>query len=232
MSPTDNRSELLLHMYDQMFNDINTHILVVWQSVGVLVGAFAVLTLVEKKIITMDIAATLIVLISAWLLAHLYDASYWYNRNLVIIANIEKQFLQVDDLKMIHYYFGKPRPKNKMITHFRIQFALGVGVIAIFLSYHLFTKILPMFGTPISTWGLQWMLPYVFLIFSIFYLYRLCGNRNRAYEEVLLNSPGSTVDTSGIVYGEGHGFPRKSSDSDNGSLDTTLREGGSTKEKQ
>ena len=45
------RKEFLLKMYDQMFNDINTHILVVWQSVGVVVGAFAVFALVEKNII-------------------------------------------------------------------------------------------------------------------------------------------------------------------------------------
>lgn len=42
------REDLLLKMYDQMFNDINRHIMVVWQSVGVLVGAFAVFALVEK----------------------------------------------------------------------------------------------------------------------------------------------------------------------------------------
>ena len=42
------RQELLLKMYDQLFNDINTHIIVVWQSVGVVVCAFALLALVEK----------------------------------------------------------------------------------------------------------------------------------------------------------------------------------------
>jgi hypothetical protein len=35
--------------------------------------------------------------------------SYWYNRNLVIIANIERQFL---GRKEIHYYFGKHRKKS------------------------------------------------------------------------------------------------------------------------
>jgi hypothetical protein len=50
------RKEFLLKMYDQMFNDINTHTLVVWQSVGVVVGAFAVCALVEKNIIPMDYA--------------------------------------------------------------------------------------------------------------------------------------------------------------------------------
>src|SRR5690348_12295057 len=89
-----NREEFLMRVYDQMFNDIDTHILVVWQSVGVLVGAFAIFALTEKQVITLDVAASLIILIAAWLIGHLYDASYWYNRNLVIIANIERQFLR------------------------------------------------------------------------------------------------------------------------------------------
>jgi hypothetical protein len=71
----DYRKEFLLKVYDQMFNDIDTHILVVWQSVGVVVGAFAVFALVEKNIIPIDYACSLMVMLSAWLIAHLYDAS-------------------------------------------------------------------------------------------------------------------------------------------------------------
>jgi hypothetical protein len=118
--PADRR-DFLLKMYDQMFNDINTHILVVWQSVAVVVGAFAVFALVEKAVISADVAAALILLLCGWLIAHLYDASYWYNRNLVIIANIERQFLSSADLKGIHYDFGKHRAKSAMLTHLRIQ---------------------------------------------------------------------------------------------------------------
>ena len=65
----EDRKEFLLRMYDQLWNNINRHILVVWQSVGVLVGTFAIFSLVEKKIISIDIASTLIILISSWLIA-------------------------------------------------------------------------------------------------------------------------------------------------------------------
>src|SRR5919206_2459258 len=95
--PEGARREFLLKMYDQMFNDINRHILTVWQSVGVLIGAFAIFALAEKGVLSTDIATTMIVLLSAWLLAHLHDSSYWYNRNLVIIGNIERQFLRQED---------------------------------------------------------------------------------------------------------------------------------------
>src|SRR5688572_26301844 len=107
------RNEFLVAMYNQMFNDINTHVLVVWQSAGVLVTAFAILTLVEKDVVSLDVATALVVLIAGWLLAHLHDAAYWYNRNLAIIANIERQFLGQGDLRDIHYYWGSHRAGNK-----------------------------------------------------------------------------------------------------------------------
>jgi|SRR3954467_6991923 len=121
------RQKFLLHMYDQMFNDINRHIIVVWQSVGVLIGAFAILALIEKHIITLDLGAGILVIICCWLLANLLDSSYWYNRNLAIIGNIEREFLSETDLRDIVYYFGAHRPTNKMITHLRIQRALGLS---------------------------------------------------------------------------------------------------------
>ena len=42
------RSELLLKMYDQMFNDINRHILVVWQSAGTVIGESAPFTVAAQ----------------------------------------------------------------------------------------------------------------------------------------------------------------------------------------
>ena len=152
------RSDFLLKMYDQMFNDINTHILVVWQSVAVVVGAFAILGLAEKSIISLDLAVSLIVLLAGWLLAHLYDASYWYNRNLIIIANIERQFLHREDLKNIHYYFGKHRAKTAMLTHSRIQYYLGVSIALLFLGFHFVTRVVPGIGTPPSNF--QWQGPF------------------------------------------------------------------------
>jgi hypothetical protein len=84
----DRRADFLIEMYKQMWTNINRHILVVWQSVSVLVGTLAAFALVEKKVISLDVACALVVLISAWLVAHTIDANYWFNRNLAIISNI------------------------------------------------------------------------------------------------------------------------------------------------
>jgi hypothetical protein len=201
----NNRSEFLIQMYNQMFNDIDRHILVVWQSIGVLIGAFAVFALVEKNIVPLDVAVALIVLLTAWLLAHLLDAGYWYNRNLVIIANIERQFLDQSDLRKIHYYFGAHRPKNRMLTHLKIQVALGIGLSLLVLGYHASVQVVPGLSLPISNFEFSRALPYVTLIGSLIYLQRLRKSRDAAYEEFVTNSPGDTVDASKVSYGPGHG---------------------------
>jgi hypothetical protein len=200
----DYRKEFLLKMYDQMFNDIDTHILVVWQSVGVVVGAFAVFALVEKNIIPIDFACSLMIMLSAWLIAHLYDASYWYNRNLVIIANIERQFLGGADLKDIHYYFGKHRAKSAMLTHLKIQYWLGIGIALLFAFYHFATRVLPGIHQPVRNFEFLRSLPYLFILLSFVLLWRLRHNRIESYEEFLRNSPGIAVKTTGITYGVGH----------------------------
>jgi len=200
----EDRKEFLLKMYDQMFNDINTHILVVWQSVGVVVGAFAVFALAEKNIIPIDYACSLMIMLCAWLLANLYDASYWYNRNLVIIANIERQFLNSNDLKAIQYYFGKHRAKAAMLTHLRIQYWLGLGIGLLFVFYHFVTRVLPGFHAPGEHFEFTRTLPYIFVILSAYALSKLRKNRIESYKEFLRNSPGMPVDTTGVAYGVGH----------------------------
>jgi len=201
----DHRQELLLRMYDQLFNDINRHILTIWQSISVSIGAFAVFALVEKNIISMDLASSIIVLLSAWLISHLFDSAYWYNRNLTMIANIERQFLLKEDLKNIHYYFGEHRPVNSMLTHLKIQFALGVGLCGIVLLYHFFTRVVPGFGASFQNFDPVRSLPYLVLFVSFFFIKWIRNNRRKSYSEFLENSPGIKMDTTGILYGVGHG---------------------------
>jgi hypothetical protein len=191
-------------MYKQLMADINRHIMVVWQSVGVLVGAFAVFALVEKKVLSLDIATSLIVLLCGWLYAHLLDASYWYNRNLAMIANIERQFLNVSDLREIHYYFGSHRP-NKMFTHLRIQADLGIGLSVLVVLIHFFVRVAPGINEPIANLELQRTLPYLTLGAMAFYGYQLKSHRDTSYQEFLKNSPGIPINTTGIEFGKGHG---------------------------
>jgi hypothetical protein len=130
--------------------------------------------------------------------------SYWYNRNLVIIANIERQFLGPDDLKKIHYYFGKPREKSAMITHLKIQYALGLGIATLFIFYHFRGRVLPGIHGPAGNFELSRSLPYLAATAWAIFLWFLRKNRIDSYQQFLENSPGTDVETAGIKYGIGH----------------------------
>ena len=202
----DARQEFLIEMYKQLLSDINRHIVVVWQSVGVLVSAFAVFALVEKHVVPLDIAASLIMMLCGWLYAHLLDASYWYNRNLVMIANIERQFLLISDLRDIHYYFGAHRPGNRMITHLKIQMALGTGIGLLVLLFHFLDRVLPGFGSPIALFEPLRGLPYVAALAGTVYIYNVKRHRDDSYAEFLENSPGREINAENVRYGRGHGY--------------------------
>jgi hypothetical protein len=195
MSERD-RKALLLKMYDQMFNDINRHILVVWQSIGMLLAAFTIFSLSEKQIISIHLASGLIVLLCTWLIGHVYDASFWYNRNLVIIANIERQFLKTSDLKNIHSYFSNHRDKNKMITHLKLQYALALGIVFLILGHHFYKFQVSPDRTIASQRGAEVLIPYLVLLLCVLYLMHLRRGRNKSYAVFLKNSPGKNINVS------------------------------------
>lgn len=217
----DRRDEMLLRMYGQMFDDIKTQTQVVWQSVTVLAGAFALLSLVEKNIMPLDIAVSLIMVLCGWFAAHTINAGYWYNRNLVIIANIERQFLEKTDLNEIHYYFGKHRESGKLETHLRIQLRFAVLIAAVLVLYHGLERAYPELSqwlearkaasvlivgppAPPPPFPLTAVLPYAVLVGVIWWCVSVWRHRRQSYEEFLKNSPGKSIATDGIDYGVGH----------------------------
>ena len=185
--------DFLIAVYNQMWQNINRHILVVWQSVSVLAGAFAVLALVEKSVISLDIAVSLIILISAWLIAHVFDASGWFNRNLVIISNIERQFLTRQDLHDIHYFFEGHREDRRPIEHLQVQFWFGIGITSLVLLHHFLTRVTPGIGSPISNFDPPRALPYVTTIIAFLFLRNLWKKQREQYKKLLEKSPGIEI---------------------------------------
>lgn len=189
-------------MYEQMWNNITRHIGVTWQSIAALVAAFALLGLDEKRVwIPTDFVATLVLLASLWQLAHVLDASHWFNRNLVIIANIERQFLSKEDLRLIHPHFKKHREANEMITHFRLHGVFGIAVAVIVLLYHLHSRVLPSLDSQTS---FDWvkMLPYVLGSAGAYVLLKLRHVLRKRYEELCAESPGLDMDATSSTVGQ------------------------------
>lgn len=205
MADLDKREQFLIAMYNQLMNDINRHIVVVWQSIATLVAAIAAFSFVKDGVFSLDVAASIVLIACVWLLAHVYDASYWYNRNLVMIANIERQFLRDGDQREIHYYFGEHRPNNVMISHLRIQRALGLAVGGLVLATHFGLVIFP---TMCKGAGFSYahLMPWIIAAAGGIICMKTAQSNGKKYAEFLKNSPGREVDTSGIDFGIGHGF--------------------------
>jgi len=207
VSEPSRRDEFLIAMYNQLMNDINRHIVIIWQSIGTLVAAAAAFGFVEKQILSIDVAASIVLATVVWMLAHIYDASHWYNRNLVIIANIERQFLLKEDLKEVHYYFGKHRPKGAMISHLRIQKNLGLSIALIVLVSLAYVRLgAVLFGT--EEFSVEMCLPWLVAAIGIWIWVLVARDSRKKYEEFLRNSPGRDVNTEGIAYEVGHGHSK------------------------
>src|SRR5207248_1449586 len=123
-----------------------------------------------------------------------------------------RQFLYKSDLRDIHCYFGSHRPTSAMLTHFRIQYwlALGIGLGALLL--HFFSRVLDLListspGQLIQHVGSPRIAPYVAALASICLIWYFRGNRNKSYKNFLANSPGIAIESTGLVLGAGHPHP-------------------------
>lgn len=192
MNDMSKREEFLIAMYNQLMNDINRHIVIIWQSITTIVASFAVFSIVEKGYINQSIAITIILVLMIWLLLHIYDAAFWYNRNLVIIANIERVFLEGGDGKLIHHYFLQHRSKNKMLSHLAIQRHLAVVGAVLLISWHFFIVVLPDISFS-SELDFSRVMPYLAMILLLQQWRKVHVHNKARYDEFLRESPGKDI---------------------------------------
>ncbi|MGQ3890158.1 hypothetical protein ACQUW5_14155 [Legionella sp. CNM-1927-20] len=195
----NSRNEFLINMYNQMFNDIDRHITLTWQPLITILSAISIIFLQEKLIIPSFLAVSFLIIILTWFIAHILDAGSWYNRNLVIISNIERQLLDEKDKRLIHCYIGNHR-KSKLISHLRINAYFGWTLYLLVCGYYFLWKFLPLVSayyfyqkTILTSDYLLDLLPLVILILSLGALYRFKNKEDKKYEEFKEKSPGKKL---------------------------------------
>lgn len=193
MPPDDlsRRDEFLIAMYAQLWQNINRHIMIVWEGVGVLVAVFAVFGLVSQGM-PLSVASAVLLLACIWVMAHTYDSSHWYNRNLLMISNIERQFLGRKDLEEIHYFFEQHRP-SQMITFLRIQWWLAAGLATIVIGYYSVADAIPRLTAEGQAALKDVIGPYVLLIVAALAAEWLRRKRDASYSTLLERSPGKQL---------------------------------------
>ncbi len=197
------RTDFLIEMYNQLCSEIDRHIKVTWQIVGVLLSTFAVFALIEKNIISLDIATSIVIAVCALAIGIIIESNFWYNRNLVIIANIERQFLVDTDIEDIHYYFKSHRKNNAYLDMMLIQLFFILIISSIVVLYHFSKEVLPSLS-PSNEFNLSKTIPYLVLIASGILLLLFHFKRRKNYNEFKKNSPGKMIGGNAIASNSDH----------------------------
>ena len=184
------RQQFLMKMYDQMWNNTTRHITLIWQPIIVIFATIGAIIAAEVRGLNFDaisIFITLVVLVIGWFLAHVHDSSGWVNRNLVIISNIEKQFLVADDVKEIHPYFKPDHKRREMIEHFQIQYFLGLALGFAVVTYYIW-KIIQngVFENAIC-------LPIAGLVIASIFVWWIKQRIKKSFDDLTNKSPGKRI---------------------------------------
>lgn len=191
--PTDMsapRTEFLIEMYRQTSNHLNRHVLLLWQSVALLGGAYAAFAFQEKNVISIHLATAIALLLCGWFCANVFDAYAWFDRNLVIIANIERLFLDKQDAALVHPFFLEHRKATDLVQHFRIQLFLGMTIAALVTLAHLLKQVIPSFKIPNGVFAPELAMPYVTLVIVVWYCVRLRSKVLKKAAGLRVSSPG------------------------------------------
>lgn len=88
----DERKEFLLHLYDQLWLSIMRVEQGLWQFIGIYAGIIGVHAVIGKE--QPHLAVYLITIVSFWGINIAINAGKWFERNRMMIINIEKEFIK------------------------------------------------------------------------------------------------------------------------------------------
>jgi len=109
----DKREHFLLHLYDELWRSIDRVEGGLWRFIGLYVSIIGIHWFASKGEIDKSLAAYLTILASFWGINIAINAGKWFERNRMMIINIEKQFLKIDDLgKIMPASYHKRNPRK------------------------------------------------------------------------------------------------------------------------
>lgn len=195
----ERRLDFLLEMYKETSAHLNRHILVTWQSIGVVAGALAVFGFGIANDARLDFVTAVVTVLCAWAIAHVYDANNWFDRNLHIISNIERQFLKQEDLGEVHPYFLSHRRETsskELLLHFQIQALMPLALWVLIIAYHFWKRVWPGFQSPITNFEFVRAMPYVVAAASVAYCVYVILDTRKGYKTLAEKSPGKGANRS------------------------------------
>ncbi len=163
-----------------------------WQCFAVL-AAFGATFRLDEAGKSFDYAITFAILLCTWLIATNLDASAWFNRNIAIITNIERLFLNRDDVQLVHPFFGKRHDHMRIITHFQIQIYFAIGIAFASVSMHFLSRVRDGFEAPMVNLEFSRSMPYIVLSLSCLVLWFMLRGQQKKQLAINSESPGAEL---------------------------------------
>jgi len=195
VSSMSRKDVFLLEIYKQCSSHLGRHVSAMWQCLAVLV-AFGASVRTDTRDRTLDYGITLVVVLCTWLIASSIDASAWFNRNIAIVRNIERLFLESRDVEYVHPFFAGPPRDGKIIMHFRIQIAFAITLETLALGLHFGSRVADGFALPLRSLEVSRMLPYLISSLSALGMWRLMIAHRTQQRDADRLSPGRDLATS------------------------------------
>jgi len=123
----------LLHLYDQLWNSITRAEQGLWQFVAIYASILGIHWAIGEK--QPSLAANLTIVASYWGINIAINTDKWFERNRMMVINIEKDFLNKDDTgKIIPASYHIRKPPNSFISSDRIIIHVIIFATIIVLS--------------------------------------------------------------------------------------------------
>jgi len=133
----DKREQFLLHMYNQLWNSITRVEQGLWQFISLYAAILGLHWALGKS--QPALAAYLTIVASCWGINIAINAGKWFERNRMMVINIERQFMCKDDIKKImplSYHKKEPRKLFTWLDRIHIFVFITIGVLSIYAYWH------------------------------------------------------------------------------------------------
>ncbi len=114
------RHEFLLAYYNMATMDLDRHLKSGWQSIAMIAGAVAAISLGEQGHLPLPIAVSIALIVFGWGMLHIIDANFWSVRAIAFLANVEAIYCTSEDKSVLNPYLGT-HPRIKLMNSLRYQ---------------------------------------------------------------------------------------------------------------
>lgn len=192
------RHDFILHYYNMAVKDLDRHLLIGWQTIAVVAGAAASLSLGYKGDLPVPIAVVVTVVVLCWGMLNIIDANFWALRAIAFLANVEAVYFRESDRQFFNPYAGK-HPRYELLRTLAYQAWLILALLAVAVVFAIWSGL--DYGSVTEPRDvLLWSLSLWFLLGGIWVIFTSWRRQLGGYRRFVKDSPGpGMIKAPGVV---------------------------------